>query len=240
MRWLKYGIGALLIAVVAMISTDRLADYDMGRLRREIDELQQEKTAMQLYARRLSSSRRVAQVNVVERVESASGDPITRVRWQQIGPSGVIGPPELLELRGTQVYFEALVIKFEYDLIGHGDPDRGMSLAMFRRAFGDQQPATSGAPLDQTAPPEGQGEGNPDSLQARLWSRFWQLTTDPALAGEYGVRVAQCEAVSARMQVGQVWEISLDAAGGVNLRLIGDGLHADGVRKRVSEPAPIQ
>ena len=50
------------------------------------------------------------------------------------------------------------------------------------------------------------------------------------LARQFGVRVAQAEAPSVRVKPGQVWEVTLDSAGGLNLKLL--GLRAD-------EPAQV-
>ena len=48
---------------------------------------------------------------------------------------------------------------------------------------------------------------------------------DPAefarIAAKYGIRVAQCEAPSVPLAPGQTWEVTLDAAGGLNVRKIG-------------------
>ena len=52
-----------------------------------------------------------------------------------------------------------------------------------------------------------------------IWHRFWEIVGDPQLAREYGIRIAQSEAPSVVLQAGQIWEVSLDAVGGLNLHL---------------------
>ena len=42
------------------------------------------------------------------------------------------------------------------------------------------------------------------------------------LAATFGVRVAQCEAPAVAVKPGQAWEVTLDAAGGVNIKRILD------------------
>jgi hypothetical protein len=128
-----------------------------------------------------------------------------------------------VEAVGELVYFESLVIKFEPRLVGEGDPQRGTSLAMFRRIFGDCQAPESVPELDRSARPPLDESDADGALHAELWARFWELVDDPRLAREFGVRVAQCEAPAAPLRVGQVWELMLDAAGGLNLRRIDDG-----------------
>lgn len=220
-RTVKRVFGAVLLVAAAIVTTDHFADLEVRRLRTRLDELAREKAELRLYADRLSASRRVAQVNVLEQRLGEQEGPITVLRWQQIGPTGSLGAPEILELRGEQVYFEAWVVKFEHEFVGRGETGRETSLAMFRRAFGDRQMPASGLPLDQTAPPDPAGAADPTGNQARLWQRFWDLIESETLAEQYGVRVAQCEAPSARLRAGEVWEVSLDSAGGLNLRLTG-------------------
>jgi len=236
LRWIRTGLGVLALIGVATVATDQFSAFKIRRLESRITELDREKAELQLYAERLGGSRRVAQVNIVEQYHDDDGEPITILHWQQIGPSGVVGPRERLELHGDQVYFEALVIKFEHDLVAHAEPDHETSLAMFRRAFGDRQAPRTGLPLDQTAPPETEDELNLDSLQSRLWKRFWGLIDDPELAARYGVRIAQCEAPSVRVRPGQIWEVTLDAAGGLNLQKIAERTPTETARRN---PAPL-
>ena len=216
------GLGALALVAAAVVTTDHLGTFEVRKLKTQISELKREKAEMVLYAQRLSAARRVAQVTVVEQYDSAAAGPVTVLHWQQISPSGLLGPREIIEVKGTQVYFEALVIKFEHELVGRATPEHETSLAMFRRAFGERQAPVTGHPLDQTAPIEVAGQSRPDALHDRLWKRFWRLVDDPMMAAEYGVRVAQCEAPSVVVKPGQIWEVSLDHAGGLNIRKLAD------------------
>jgi len=59
-----------------------------------------------------------------------------------------------------------------------------------------------------------------DETHGELWKKFWRMADDPKLAAQYGVRIAQCEAPSVGVRPGQTWEVTLDAAGGMNLRKI--------------------
>ena len=62
--------------------------------------------------------------------------------------------------------------------------------------------------------------GNDERLDQDTLPAFEEFTEDEALAKEYGVRVAQYEAPSVNMKPGQVWEVSIDAAGGLNLKML--------------------
>lgn len=172
----------------------------------------------------------------------------TRIRWQEIVPDGLLGEPLEIEVVGALIYVEALVLKFSYDVLSGDEPDVGASLALFRRVFGEQQAPQSGAELDRTPPPflagvlsevavptaTGTGKrvaiptartGGPAARTPReqqLWRRFWEFVDNPQTAREFGVRVAQIEAPAAPMRTGQIWEVSLETAGGLNLRKLAD------------------
>lgn len=216
-RWIKplAVTGAALLAGVlgynALVS---------NLLSRRVAELEQERAELIEYARRLSASRRVAQVGIMEQFRDAEGRVATRLLWQEIDANGLIGRPVYLEVLGTQVYFEAFVIKFEHERVGEGDPERGASLALFRRVFGDLQTPES-VPLFDSAAPGAMG-ASASPHEQRLWRRFWEFVDDPALAEQYGIRVAQCEAPSVIVRTGQIWEVSLDAAGGLNVKKLFD------------------
>lgn len=176
------------------------------------------------YARRLGASRRVAQVDVIRQRDDDQGRTVSTLVWQEIGLDGTLGKPLALETIGDLVYFDALVLKFEPQLVGEGDPQRGVSLAMFRRVFGEHQAPDSGPTIDHAVRPPTTASPEIAAFHDELWDRFWEMAEDPRVAADYGVRVAQCEAPAARLKAGQIWEVSLDAAGGLNVRRLTAGL----------------
>lgn len=215
-------MGAGLLVLGALFAATRFGAWEVGRLNRKVNQLEQEKAQLVRFAERLSASQRVAQINVLEQSVDDLGMPVTVLRWQEISADGLLGPPAVVEVYGKQVYVESLVIKFEHKHVGDGDVGRSTSLAMFRRIFGDYQSPHSAPELDRYRPPPLAYSGA-DSLAPGLWDRFWEMVDDPRVAKRYGVRVAQCEAPSVPMAAGQVWELSLDAAGGINFRRMDDG-----------------
>lgn len=213
----------LILAAVAAVTAGFVTSYhysgrEVRQLNARVHELELERGRLVAYAERLSAERRVAQLDVLEQQASPDGATRTVVRWQQIGPDGELGVPEVISIAGGQVYVEALVIKFEHAHVGEGTPGRDASLALFRRIFGEQQTPETGIPLDQTAPVERDADPATRAAHEALWRRFWELAADPRLADQYGVRVAQIEAPSARVSAGDIWEVSVDAAGGLNLK----------------------
>ncbi len=187
---------------------------EVRELQDRVQRLQEERSRLVEYAERLTASRRVAQVDVLDRRIDEKGRPITALRWQEIGEGGALATPQTIEVLGKSAYFEAQVIKFEFQRVREGDAVRGASLAVFRRIFGELEPPEDGDPLP---PPSGV---SPD--HAAMWRRFWEIVNDPKLAAEYGIRVAQCEAPSVPLEPGQTWEVTLDAAGGLNVQKIAE------------------
>ena len=221
MKWLNFSVGSVLLVAAAVFTAVKFGSYEVQQLQEQVSELEQERTRLVEYAERLSASRRVAQVDVIRQRENAAGHTVSTLLWQEIGPDGTLGKPLAVEAVGHLVYFEALVIKFAHHHVQEGDPQRGTSLAMFRRIFGDRQAPESVPELDRVARPPVNNAGAAPALQDELWARFWEMVDDAALAEHYGVRVVQCEAPAVPLETGQIWEVSLEAAGGLNLKRIG-------------------
>ncbi|MGD8451727.1 MAG: hypothetical protein PVJ57_07905 [Phycisphaerae bacterium] len=227
MKWMRLAIGSVVLVGTAVFVAVQFGSYEVRQLQQEVSRLEQERQQLLTYARRLCASRRVAQVDVVRQREDRDGRTISTLLWQEIGADGTLGKPLALETIGRQVYFEALVIKFDPELVKEGDAERGTSLAMFRRIFGDRQAPESVDDIDRSARPPVL-TGDAPALHDELWERFWELIDDPELAAKFGVRIAQCEAPSVLLKPNQIWEVTLDAAGGLNLRRIGTRESDDG------------
>ncbi len=217
MAWIRLALLSVITLGAALYLLFQFGNVRIRELETQVDNLEKEKTRLVEYARRLSESRRVAQLAVVSQAPASDGGTSTTLRWQEIGDGAVLGQPVTCTIRGMQVYVEALVLKFEPAHVGEGDAQRGVSLALFRRIFGDGQPASSGVLLDATARPPMVADSAVSAFRGRLWGLFWDFVDDPHLAQQYGVRVAQVEAPSAPVRPGQTWQVTLDAAGGLNL-----------------------
>jgi hypothetical protein len=126
-------------------------------------------------------------------------------------------------LPGEEVYVDALVVQFERKFVEDGDGLKGKSMLLFRRAFGDQQQPVEGVPLfrgagDSPIPEAVQVDAAPGEYERQLWARFWNLANDPKAAAAEGVRVAQGEAPHVRVVQGQVYQLRLRAAGGLEMK----------------------
>lgn len=169
---------------------------------------------------RLVRTQRVAQAMVTGRFVGEDGVVRTEVQFVEIDENGEPLQRKQALVRGEQVYFDALVLKFDSELVKEGDPVRGKSILLFRRMFGEDQTPNEGAPLDDDgidAIPTAYRSGSTSEVERELWQRFWEYASDPALRARDGVRVAQGEAPSIRMEKGVLYELTLDANGGLNI-----------------------
>ncbi len=221
-------------ALLALIQGSHF--LQVRRLNAQVEKLEQEKADLLAFARRLSASRRVAQVEVLGQYVDTRGDVVNLLTWQEVDRDGLVAPPLQLMAVGNLVYFEGAVIKFAYEKVGQGDAQRGTSLVLFRRVFGDRQIPAHGTELDRAPPllrsadswpsaarntPSPHSAADSPDFAKRMWAMFWSLIEDAELARKYDVRVAQIEAPAVPLRSGEVWELTLDAAGGLNLRRVG-------------------
>ncbi len=218
MSWIRFVAGCVIVVVVAVFTAVQFGNQQVRELNARVDELRIEKQKLIDYAQRLSATHRVAQIDVVSQRTDEQGRVVSNLLWQEFGPNGEVSRPVAVESIGKLVYVEALVLKFAMKHVGEGDAERGTSLALFRRIFGEDQAASTAVEFDRHARPPIDDPRRVNAERDRLWSQFWEFVDNPQLAEKLGIRVAQVEAPAVPMSVGQVWEVSLDAAGGLNLK----------------------
>ncbi len=219
MSWVRFGMGCALVVAAAVAIAIGFGSREMRRLREQVDVLERERQELRDFALRLTASRRVAQIDVVSSQTGPDGSVVTELLWQEVGSDGVRGRPQPVRTIGDVTHVEALVLKFRTQFVAEGDPERGHSLALFRRVFGSGQASASVPELPFDARIVGSAVGPAGAFRDELFARFWELAENPAEAERMGVRVAQIEAPGVRMRAGQIWQATLDSSGGLNLTL---------------------
>ncbi len=204
-------------------------------LRRQLDDTERQREALRQAIERLTGEDRVAEVHVVDQAPadafggtaSAGGD-WTVLEFVELDRQGHPLPSRRFVVPDRVVFFDALVVKFDHRHVAAADALRGKSLALFRRVYGQNQPPAEGQPIDPAGdvPNVFRVQPHPNEFERRLWTQFWRYVRDPAAAAEEGVRVVQGEAVYVPMRKGDVWTLSLEHNGGLNIRL-----------RRASDPA---
>jgi hypothetical protein len=194
----------------------RRALDEMEALRQEMEQRLEAKEAM---IQRLNRSQRLAHIHVLDQ----RGDPDTEILetdllFVELDEAGGEIARQEFTLPGEVVFVDAWAVKFHHTDVAEGHPLRGRTLLLLRRIYSDRMAPVDGYPIDVPgAIPPGYAVGEIASFEKRLWEHFWQIATDPRLAAAMGVRVAQGEAVYKPLRTGQIYELVVDAVGGMSL-----------------------
>ncbi len=200
-----------------------VSDRDLRRTIAEMEQIQaemQERLAVrEAMIERLNRSERLAHLHVV---------------GQQLDPDGTVADTELLFIEldeggteiarqeftvpGDMVFVDAWSVKFHPEDVAEGHPMRGQTLLLLQRIYSDQMAPRHGYALDVPgAIPPAYATGEAAEFEQRVWEHFWDLATNPKAAEALGVRVAQGEAVYKPVRQGDVYELKVDATGGMSL-----------------------
>lgn len=202
-----------------LVIAPRRALQDQIREQKEtIVKLEEEKQRLEVYLTILKHIDRRARVEVLRQATDQQGNLQTTIRFTETDDTGKpINVGRELTLPGQEVYFDALVIKFDDHFVEQGDPLKGQALMLFRRIFSSSMRAEDGFAIDKEGePPETYIEGQGASgFEKELWKRFWELANDEKLAKEHGVRAIHGDAPYMRMEPGRVYEICLRSTGEV-------------------------
>ena len=189
----------------------------------EVAEAEEEIKALDVAIQLLKVDTRVAKMEVLSQGASAAEPDRVRtiLRFTELGPDGEpLGEGRELEVEGTKVYVETLVVKFQDSYVEKGDSLRGTSLCLFKRVFGENQKPVEGPELDAVGeqPLVYGGDSTPNPVHRELWERFWDYANDPDLAKQLGVRAIHGEAPFMETRPGKTYWVELRASGGVSIR----------------------
>lgn len=182
-------------------------------------QIQRLETSMRL----LKMDQRLAQLKVInqETTEVDGQQRIeTTVQFVELTPDGdPIGKPRQFTLQGDLIYLDNWVVKFEDRFVEQADLQRGTSLALFRRIFGEYQNPVDGFALDEVGgmPQAYARGGQPSEFEQKIWSDFWTFANDREKAEAMGIRAAHGEAVSIKAKEGQTYLIVLRASDGLSI-----------------------
>jgi hypothetical protein len=212
-----------LVAIGAGVAATNwlVGSAEVARLKAERDRLEHEREVLRQVVDRLTREQRVAEVIVLDQQRDEAGRVTeTSIEFIELDRDGHPLPTKSFCLPGREIYFDGLVIKFSNEAVASADPLRGKSIMLFRRIFSDKLPPEHARLIDVNGdvPNVFRVDPNPSKFEQKLWKRFWEYATQPDRAAAEGIRVAQGEAVYARMSKGQRWTLTLESDGGLNLR----------------------
>ncbi|MFT5731959.1 MAG: putative coiled-coil protein SlyX [Planctomycetota bacterium] len=185
----------------------------------QTEEIQRLELAKQL----LRLDHRVASIRVVRQGPSLDGSGVveTEIVFTELNDSGEpIGEGESMVIKGTRLYIDGLVIKFEDDYIEAGDALRGTSVCLFQGLFSDKVSPENGIKIDSKVPHPlpFQGDNLPDPLYTHLFEKIWDYANDPVEARRLGVRAIQGEAPSIEARPGKTYRVELRQSGGITIK----------------------
>lgn len=225
-RFAQWMVGLAVVFASGLATVLLLSPSEADRLRK--DNEAQAKKIFELHRsiERLTAESRVAEIHVADQVRAgqmvegqAAAADRTSIEFIEIDREGHPLPSRKFDIADTVIFFDALVIKFDHDFVAEGDALRGKSLALFRRIYGEHQQPSEGHWVDPAGDVPNIFRVHPEvgDVERELWTKFWDFATDPSLAARNGVRVAQGEAVYVPMRKGEVWTLTLQNDGGLNL-----------------------
>ncbi len=211
--------------------------YDHFTAAGQIKKLEHEKRDLENIVSRLTTERRVAQVLVTDQ-KTINGVLHTTLLFCEYDPSGNTLSPHRFEIEGNVAHVDAMVIKFEQDLIKKGDPLKGHSICLFTRIYGDHQTPDSAATIDTPGQiPDIYKDADPkvSQFEQELWGEFWRLASDDAYAKSKGVRTAMGQAVWDKFTPDKLYTFTLESNGGLNItREPLQGIYREALKRRAS------
>lgn len=221
-------MGAAVLAGSSVGVFYALKPTEMDRLRQQNMALLREREQLREWVERLTLETRVAEARVLDQIHEGdlvngqrADKTMTSIEFVEFDRQQSPLPARRFLIEGELVYFESLVLKFEYEDVAAGDVLKGKSLLLFRRIFGEHQNPVDGYQIDpeHEIPDVYRVDANPSEVERKLWSRFWDYMADPVLRDHDGVRIAQVQAPAVKMKRGQVWVLKHQSTGDLNLEL---------------------
>lgn len=200
---------------------------DDSVLQQRIAELEVERDALQKRVFFLRERERVARLHVLEQTpdRDAPGQKRTSFRFEELDGEGqVLGQAREFTIDGDLLYVDAQVIKFDDEFLGEHELERGTTLLLFRRLFGEHQAPADGFVLDSLprSPSFYSAEEAPDGFQTELWSNFWDYANRPEVLEKTGVRAMHGEAPYIRLEPGRSYQVELRSSDGLTIRAFRD------------------
>ncbi len=203
---------------------NELKQQKIEELNKELEKSQREVERLNTAMRLLKVDHRLAQLRFVKQERDVPGDDRTlrtTLEFVEVDDEGrELEKPRQFTIHGDEVWVEAWVISFLDEYVEQGDLLRGTSICLFKSLFTKSHSERDDFPLEAVGSrPAAYSRGSEISeLERELWGHFWDYAMDPDKAAEKGVRVANPQAVAARLRDGLRYTIELRASGGLSVK----------------------
>lgn len=196
---------------------DEVIGEQQQQIAKQGEEIEKLATSLRL----LTVNHRLAQVTVLDVVtDPETGKTESTIEFVELSPSGtpIEDKPRIFKISGEVFYIDAWLVKFEDKYIQDADLQRGTSLCLFRRIFGENQEPNDGFELDPNgSQPNTYARGGKISeLEQQIWSNFWEIANDSARTKGLGIRSIHGEAVSKKAVKGKRYIVELRASAGLD------------------------
>ena len=189
--------------------------------RAKIEELGAQVERLEVANRLLKMDHRVARLTAVDQSKDPeTGEMSTLVEFVELNEEGYpIDAPRQFRIRGDIVYIDHWKVSFDDKYVEQADLERGTSLVLFRRIFGEMQQPIDGFPLDEvgSAPRSYARGGQMSDLEKQIWDDFWSIANDSSRAEAMGIRAIHGGAEYTKVEKGKSYLIDLRASGGLSL-----------------------
>jgi hypothetical protein len=207
---LKALIPLLIVAVVGFLGFDLFMRqrYENAILKRIVQ--------------RLEADSRVAEVLVTGvNYDEKSKMSYTTIKFLEYDSDDRPLEAKYFTFSGNIIQFQALVIRFNDDLIRRGDLFKGKSAYLFWKVFMLDGKNTKEYEITKAhSVPDGYrlaDEAQPLALEQKVWERFWEYALDPLKAQSVGIKNAQIEAPGTMFVPGILYTIKIEHDGGIRI-----------------------
>jgi hypothetical protein len=209
---------------------------------KKIEKLQDEKRQLEQVVQRLTTEKRVADILVTDQKTTAEGVLQTTLLFVEYDKSGQPLPARSFTIEGDHTHIDAMVIKFDPELVKENDPLRGHSIVLFTKIYGNQQSPAEAAMIDPPGkiPDVYRGaSAEVTEFEMSLWNDFWKLYEDEAYREKRGVKTTGGYGLWGPMKLDRLYTITVEPMG--NLTMTSEpikGIYREALRQRMeSNPA---
>ncbi|HYO10365.1 MAG TPA: hypothetical protein VER17_15455 [Tepidisphaeraceae bacterium] len=239
-----FGLTFLLLAASGAVFYYQRAystSFQIAKLQDEKRKAEEEKRQLEQVVSRLSTEKRVADVLVSRQEKNADGVLETTLLLVEYDKQGSPLPAKSVTVLGEYVHIDAMVIKFDHDLVRENDPLRGHSIALFTKIYGDHQRPADAQMID----PPGRipdiyrgAEPQVSEFEMSLWKEFWRLYEDESFRKSKGVRTASGHGLWGIFRPDRLYTVTIEPDGGLSLASEGlKGIYREALKQRFA-PTP--
>ena len=191
-------------------------ETEIKNLNAEVDKLETSLTLLKV-------DHRVAKLSVIDQSkDEATGKMTTLVEFVEVNSEGdPIDTPRQFRIPGDTVFVDAWVVEFEDKYVEEADLERGTSLILFKRLFGNDQKPDDGYPLDEhgAAPKAYARGGKMSDFEKSIFEDFWSIANDKDKAAEKGIKANYGNADYIKVRKGNTYKVELRASSGPKITL---------------------